>query len=294
MSSVNDLSIGFIGLGLMGQAMARNLKANGANMHVANRSQGPVEDLTNEGMTGYSTPSELAKAVGANPIVLMVTDTKSVEAVLIGPDGLLDGLAKGAVVIDMGTTQVMDTYRFAKWVKATGASYVDAPVSGGQVGAKAADLSIMMGGAGDDIARAMPLMKALGKNITHIGDVGTGQITKSANQMIVGLTIGAVAEALALAESAGADPAKVREALNGGFASSRILELHGKRMVDEEFTPGARSSVQLKDVNQALALAKNAGIELPGLEANKDLWVKMIEAGWGDLDHSALIKIIKK
>ena len=274
--------------------MAGNLKRAGATLHISNRSQGPIDALEKGGMIGHKTPRELGQAVGANPVIIMVTDTQSVKAVLEGPDGLLTGLAAGALVIDMGTTQVMDTKYFASLVVDKNADYIDAPVSGGELGAKEANLSIMMGGATDHIARALPILRTLGKNITHIGPVGTGQIAKSANQMIVGLTIGAVAEALALAQAAGANPAKVREALVGGFASSRILELHGKRMIDGDFAPGARSSVQLKDVEQALALAENVGIELPGLEANKALWVKMIESGWGDLDHSGLIKAIKE
>jgi len=293
MPALNNQTIGFIGLGLMGRPMAKNLRAAGANLHLFTRSQDAIHDLINDGAANHLTARELALKVGANPIIIMVTDTPSIKAVLTGPDGLLAGLSKGAIVIDMGTTQVMDTKDFAALVGEKGAHYIDAPVSGGEVGAKETSLSIMMGGAEEDIARALPLMQVMGKNITHIGPVGCGQITKTANQMIVALTIGAVAEALVLAQSAGADPAKVREALIGGFASSRILELHGKRMVDESFTPGARSTVQLKDVNQALALADDLNIKLPGLEANKALWVKMIEFGWGDLDHSALIKIIK-
>lgn len=278
----------------MGKPMARNLARAGAAVIVHNRSPGPRAELAGEGMTAAASPAEAARAAGAGIVILMVTDTKAVETVLTGPNGVLEGLASGALVIDMGTTQVAATKDLAEKVRAAGGSYVDAPVSGGQVGAERATLTILAGGAQEDIARALPVFRVLGERITRIGEVGAGQVAKTANQMIVALTIGAVAEALALAKAAGVDPALVREALKGGFADSRILELHGQRMAEGRFEPGGRATVQLKDVDQALAFADTLDLELPGLRRNRDLWARMIDAGHGDLDHSGLIKVIEK
>jgi 3-hydroxyisobutyrate dehydrogenase-like beta-hydroxyacid dehydrogenase len=291
MSALAGRRIGFVGLGLMGQPMARNLAAAGAVMTVSSRSPGPVAELAAEGMTAAACPRELAEA--CDDIVICVTDTPAVDAVLHGADGLLAGLRPGTLVIDMGTTQVAETRAWAAEVEAAGGLYVDAPVSGGQVGAQAGNLTIMAGGTEDAFARARPLLGVLGEKITHMGSTGAGQVTKAANQVIVALTIGAVAEGLALAKHCGVDPAKVREALAGGFASSRILELHGRRMAEGDFTPGGRAVVQRKDVIQGLELARQAGLELPGLAFNRTLWDRMIdEKGWGDLDHSALFKLI--
>lgn len=290
MGTLDGKTIGFIGLGLMGKPMARNLARAGARMVVHNRSRAPVEELAAEGMTPAASPR--AAAESAEIVIVMVTNTPSFEAVMEGPDGVLAGLRSGTLVVDMGTTQVSATRRIAAAVEAKGCDYVDAPVSGGQVGAVEASLTIMAGGSDAAFARARPLFEAMGRNISHLGGVGAGQITKSANQVIVGMVIGAVAEALSLAKHAGVDPGKVREALSGGFADSRILQLHGKRMVDGTFAPGGRVSVQRKDVAQALELAGELGLRLPGLERNLELWDRMIAKGWQDLDHSALIKII--
>jgi len=285
-------AVGVVGLGLMGKPMARNLAAAGATVVVHNRSRAPVDELAVEGMSPAASPRELAERLGAGPIVLMLTDTPAVEIVLSGPGGVLESLAPGALVIDMGTTSVVATRAMAALVEAAGADYVDAPVSGGQVGAEAGTLTIMAGGTDDAFARARPLFEALGSRITHVGAVGAGQVAKAANQVIVALTIGAVSEALVLARAAGVDPAKVREAIRGGFAESRILELHGERMVTGDFTPGGRATVQLKDVRQALDLAAELGVALPALETNRDLYERLIDAGLGGLDHSGLIKAI--
>ena len=290
MGTLDGRTIGFIGLGLMGRPMARNLARAGARMVVHNRSRAPVEELAAEGMTPAASPREAAES--AEAVIAMVTNTPSFEAVMEGPDGVLAGLRSGTLVIDMGTTQVSATRRVAAAVEAKGCDYVDAPVSGGEVGAVEASLTIMAGGSDAAFARARPLFEAMGRNISHLGGLGAGQITKSANQVIVGMVIDAVAEALSLAKHAGVDPGKVRDALSGGFADSRILQLHGKRMVDGRFAPGGRVSVQRKDVAQALELADELGLRLPGLERNLELWDRMIAKGWQDLDHAALIKII--
>jgi 3-hydroxyisobutyrate dehydrogenase-like beta-hydroxyacid dehydrogenase len=199
-------------------------------------------------------------------------------------------------VIDMGTTAVKATRALAEQVEDAGCAWIDAPVSGGSVGATDGTLTIMAGGTEEAIARAAPVFEVLGRRHTRIGAAGSGQVAKAVNQNIVALTIAAVAEGIALARKAGADPARVREALNveGGFAQSRILDLHGQRMIDGEFAPGGRISVQRKDVRQGLELAEEVGVRLPSLERNAELWDAMIERGWADLDHAALIKIIEE
>ncbi len=292
MGVLDGQTIGFIGLGLMGRPMCRNLKAAGAELVIYNRGRLPLDELAAEGMSPAGTPRELAGR--APTIILMVSDTPAVDSVLGGARGVIAGLAPGALVIDMGTTAVTATREFASRVADSGGAYVDAPVSGGQVGAEAGSLSIMAGGEAASYTRAEPIFRVLGGRVTHVGDSGAGQVAKIANQIIVALTIGAVAEALTLAKRAGVDPAKVREALDGGFASSRILELHGKRMVADDFTPGGRAKTQLKDMVQAMYLAAELGLALPATELSRDLYTRMVEAGWGDLDHSGLIKVIEE
>lgn len=287
-NGVTGLPIGVVGLGLMGKPMARNLHKAGAALIVHNRSRGPVEALAAEGLQPADSPA--AVAAGADTVILMVSDTPAVTAVVEGPGGVLAGLRPGALVIDMGTTEVPETRRLADAVAAAGGRWIDAPVSGGQVGAEQASLTIMAGGAPEDFERARPIFAALGQRMTLVGPVGAGQIAKAANQLIVGLTIGAVAEALALAARAGADPAKVREALEGGFAWSRIMELHGKRMIDGSFAPGGKVRTQLKDLTQAEALAASVGLELPALSLNRTLYAGLVARGDGDLDHSALYR----
>ena len=290
MTSLNGITIGFIGLGLMGKPMARNLKAAGAEITVHNRSQGAVEELSGEGMTAARTAAEAAGA--ADTLILMLPDTAAVESVLLGADGVVGGLRPGGLVIDMGTTKVTATRAFARDVEAAGGDYIDAPVSGGTIGAEGGTLTIMAGGSGEAMERAKDVFDVLGRSTTHVGPTGTGQVAKAANQVIVGLNIGAVAEALVLAKKAGADPARVRDALAGGFADSRILEVHGKRMIDNTFTPGGKCVTQRKDLSQALELARELGFEMPATALNMALYDKVIEAGHGELDHSALIKAI--
>lgn len=290
MPALEGKTIGFIGLGLMGKPMCKNLQLAGAELVIYNRSRAKVDELAKQGMTPASSPREVAERT--DTVVLIVSDTPAVEKVLTAEDGVIAGLEPGALVIDMGTTAVQATREFARKVRKKGAEYVDAPVSGGVVGAEAASLAIMVGGLEAAVQRAMPLFQVMGRNITHVGDSGAGQVAKAANQVIVGLTIGAVAEALALARRSGVDPAKVRAALQGGFAASRILEVHGQRMIEGAFEPGGRSVTQRKDLFQAIELARSLGLELPATALNMQLYDLLIAAGDGDLDHSALIKVI--
>ena len=274
----------------MGKPMARNLKRAGADMVVHNRSQAPMEELAAEGMRVAATPAETAMRSGT--VITMLTDTSALEKVIAGKSGILEAAGPNTLVIDMSTAKMLTTKELAARIKKCGGAYVDAPVSGGTMGAKQGTMSIMAGGDESALARAMPILKVLGGKVTHVGGIGAGQVVKAANQVIVGLTICAVAEALVLAKHAGVDPAKVRKALGGGFADSKILEVHGQRMIEDSFLPGARSTVQRKDMDQALELAATLGIELPATSLSRDLYDNLIAMGHGDLDHAALIKAI--
>ena len=290
--SLSGHVVGFIGLGLMGRPMAMNLHAAGARVVIHNRSRAVVDALAAEGLSPAHSPREVAER--APVVIVMATDTPAVEGIVgVGTsDGIANGIAPDGLVIDMGTTAVEATRALAKTIEARSAHYVDAPVSGGEIGAKAGTLTIMAGGSEAAVARAMPYFQVMGASTTRVGEVGAGQIAKAANQVIVGLTIGAVAEALALAKRAGADPAKVREALQGGFAASRILEVHGQRMIDGAFTPGGKATTQRKDLQQALDLASSIDLELPATALTRDLYDRLIAAGGGGLDHSGLYTVI--
>jgi 2-hydroxy-3-oxopropionate reductase len=289
---LNGYRIGVAGLGLMGRPMALNLLAAGAELHVWNRTRAVAEALLRSGMQLHDDPADLA--AHADIVILMLADTAVVEQVLFGDSGVVQGLRAGSLLIDMGTTAVMPTRAFADRLAGRGIDYVDAPVSGGEIGAIDASLTIMAGGDDGPIARARPVFAVLGKQFTHVGGVGAGQVAKAANQIIVGLNIGAVAEALALVQAAGVDPAKVREALLGGFAGSRVLEVHGQRMIDRRFEPGARITTQHKDMRQACELAAELGLTLPATALGRDLFAALIERGDGDLDHSALIRVLNR
>ncbi len=291
MNRLDNYTLGFIGLGLMGRPMCLNLHQAGARLVIHNRSPEAARQLERPGIRSVASPAEVARS--ADIILLMVADTPAVEQVLFGEAGLIEGLQTGSLVIDMGTTAVGPTREFAARLKLSGVDYIDAPVSGGEIGAVNASLTIMAGGEDQAIQRALPLFDVLGSRFTHVGDIGAGQIAKAANQVIVGLNIGAVAEALTLARRAGADPAKVREALMGGFAGSRILEVHGQRMIAEDFAPGGKITTQHKDLAQALELADRYNLELPATRLNASLYRSLIEQGLGDLDHSALIKVLQ-
>ncbi len=272
--------VGFIGLGLMGRPMSLNLLAAGAEVFVHSRSPSPVQELADAGAVPAQSPAAVAHS--ADTVITMLPDTPAVEAVLLGAGGVLESLAPDSLVIDMGTTGVMATRDFAAAVDAAGGAYVDAPVSGGTIGAGDGTLVIMAGGSVEAVARAQAIFGVLGSRATHVGGSGAGQVAKAANQVIVGLNIGAVAEALTLAAKAGADPAKVRDALRGGFADSRVLEVHGQRMVMGDFRPGAKITTQVKDLTQALELAAGLGFSLPATALNRDLYASLIEAGHGD------------
>ena len=287
--ALGGIQIGFIGLGNMGRPMALNLHRAGAVVTVANRSRQAVDELAGKGLTPAESGAEAAAT--ADIVIICVTDSTAVDAILHNCEGVVAGLKEGTLVVDMGPTKVRETRAWAAEISAMGCDYVDAPVSGGTVGARDGTLSIMAGGSVAAFERARPIFEVLGRNLTHVGASGAGQIAKIANQSIVALTIAAVAEALSLAAKAGADPAAIREAIRGGFAESRILELHGERMVKNEYPDAGRSTVQLKDVEQALELAGQVGFDMPSLSLNRTLWEKLIELGHGELDHSALIKI---
>ncbi|MBL9142411.1 MAG: NAD(P)-dependent oxidoreductase [Verrucomicrobiaceae bacterium] len=279
--------IGFVGLGNMGRANARHLHEAGAEVIVWNRSDAPAEAAVAQGMIRAATLPELARAIGDGVICINLTTTEVVDQVVFGAGGLIEGLHPNALIIDFGTTGVPQTKEFAKRV-----NWVDAPVSGGQVGAEAASLTIMAGGTEANFQRALPLFQVVGKNITHMGASGSGQVTKLANQLIVAQTIDAVAQALRMAELSGVDSALVRKALLGGFAESRILDLHGSRMVRRDFAPGGRAVLQLKDVRLMCELAESVGLNSPTLRNSLAQWETFVhEKGFGDLDHSGLFRM---
>ena len=276
--------VGFVGLGHMGRAMARHLHAAGAEVVVWNRSEGPAAAAVALGMRRAASLPELAREIGDGIICLNLTTTDVVEQVVFGAGGLIEGVDPRALFIDFGTTGVAETKGFAQRVH-----WLDAPVSGGQVGAEAGTLTIMAGGTDEAFRRASPILHAVGGRVNHMGPAGSGQVTKLANQLIVAQTIDAVAQALRMAELAGVDPAKVREALLGGFAESRILQLHGDRMVRRDFAPGGRAELQLKDVRLMCQLAESVGLDSPTLRNSLAQWEKFVHAeGHGDLDHSGL------
>jgi len=276
--------IGFVGLGNMGRAMARHLHEAGARVLVWNRSDAPAEAAVAMGMRRAGTLPELAREIGDGVICINLTTTDVVEKLVFGPGGLMEAMDAGGMIIDFGTTGVPETKEFANRV-----TWVDAPVSGGQIGAEAGDLTIMAGGTDPAFQRALPILQAVGRRVTHLGAPGSGQVTKLANQLVVAQTIDAVAQALRLAELAGLDAARVREALLGGFAESRVLQLHGDRMARRDFTPGGRSELQLKDVRLICELAESLGFQSPTLENCRAQWEKFVdEEGHGDLDHSGL------
>ncbi|MEM7010739.1 MAG: NAD(P)-dependent oxidoreductase [Verrucomicrobiota bacterium] len=290
-------TIGFIGLGVMGKPMAGHLHAAGAQLTIHNRSQGVIQQLQNEwpDVATASSPAKVAEERAGDVIVLMLTNTPSVDAVALGKNGLTSTLKPGTLVIDMSTTGVTKTRECADRVKALGGGWVDAPVSGGQFGAEDGSLAIMAGGDEADFVRAKPILEVMGAKITHLGPVGAGQITKLANQTIVGIGVAALAEALTLAKSAGVDPAKVRDAIRGGFAESRLLAEHGERMVTDNFEPGGRATYQLKDVREARELMRDLDINLPMLSRNVELWEQMVdEADLGNIDHSGILRMYEE
>ena len=283
--------IGFIGLGIMGIPMAGHLLDGGHEVCTATHRSAPAQELLDKGL--QVLPSIKAVAEAAEIVIVMVPDTPQVEAVLFGENGVAEGLGAGTLVIDMSSISPIETKVFAEKIKALGADYLDAPVSGGEVGAKAASLTIMVGGSEAAFERAKPVFELMGKNITLVGDNGVGQTTKVANQIVVALTIEAVAEALVFASKAGADPAKVRQALMGGLASSRILEVHGERMIARTFDPGFRIELHQKDLNLALQGAKALGVALPNTATAQELFNACCAHGGAGWDHSGIVRALE-
>jgi 2-hydroxy-3-oxopropionate reductase len=285
---VSDL--GFVGLGVMGRPMATHLLRGGHRVHLFTRS-GVPDELLRAGGIRCAHGREVADR--SEIVFAMVPDVPDVERVLFGPDGVAGGLGPGKVFVDMGSISPIATKELAARVNALGAEYVDAPVSGGDVGAREATLTIMVGANDGAFARVRPLLALLGKNVTHVGPNGAGQTAKVANQIVVGLTIEAVAEALLFAAKAGVDPARVRQALLGGFAASRVLEVHGQRMIDRNFEPGARVELHRKDLENALQGAKAMGLALPGTANAQQLFNAVAAMGGSRWDHSALVKALE-
>jgi 2-hydroxy-3-oxopropionate reductase len=282
--------IGFIGLGIMGKPMALNI-AKGGHELVAYSRHGVPQDVVAAGVKACDSGTEVAKK--ADVIITMVPDTPDVAAVLFGANGVAAGLVPGKIVIDMSSISPVETKQFAQKINALGCQYLDAPVSGGEVGAKAASLTIMVGGPEDAFNKVKPLFELMGKNITRVGGNGDGQTCKVANQIIVALNIEAVGEALLFASKMGADPAKVRQALMGGFASSRILEVHGERMIKRTFDPGFRIELHQKDLNLALSSARQAGVSLPNTATAQELFNACAAHGGKAWDHSALVRALE-
>ena len=288
--TTTGLKLGFIGLGIMGTPMVLNLIKGGHVLFVNTRSKVPQE-LIAAGATPCTSPAGVTER--ADIIFTMLPDTPDVEKVLFGEGGVATGLSKGKVMVDMSSIDPIATKAFARQINALGCDYLDAPVSGGEVGAKAATLTIMVGGAQAVFDKVRPLFELMGKNITLIGANGDGQTCKVANQIIVALNIAAVGEALVFASKAGADPAKVRQALMGGFASSRILEVHGERMIKRSFNPGFRIALHQKDLNLALQGAKALNVALPQTAGVAQLMQACAANGMQDLDHSALVRALE-
>ncbi len=287
----NQLKLGFIGLGIMGAPMASHLINAGHQVFINTRSKVPA-DLASSKATQCKSPKEVAE--NADIIFTMVPDTPDVEKVLFGENGVASGLSKGKIVVDMSSISPIATKEFVKKINALSCDYLDAPVSGGEVGAKNATLSIMVGGNESIFNKVKPVFDLMGKNINLVGANGDGQTAKVANQIIVALNIEAVAEALLFASKAGADPAKVRQALMGGFAGSKILEVHGERMVKRTFDPGFRIELHQKDLNLALNSARALGVSLPNTATAQELFNSCSAHGGKAWDHSAMVRALEK
>ena len=284
------MKVGFIGLGIMGSPMAANLIKGGHQLFLFSIPSIP-QSLVDAGGSACANGKEVAQK--ADIIITMVPDTPHVQAALFDENGIAAGLTKGKIVVDMSSISPLATKEFAKKINALGCDYLDAPVSGGEVGAKASSLTIMVGGSEATFAKVKPLFELMGKNITLVGGNGDGQTCKVANQIIVALNIAAVGEALVFASKAGADPAKVRQALMGGFAASRILEVHGERMIKRTFAPGFRIRLHQKDLGLAMQGARELGLALPQTAGAAQLMQAAAAQGWDQLDHSELVKALE-
>jgi 2-hydroxy-3-oxopropionate reductase len=284
--------IGFIGLGIMGKPMARNLIKAGYSLVVHNRSRSAVNELSQEGAQTAASSQEVAAR--SEVLISMLPDSPDVELVYVGEQGVFAGAKSGMLLIDMSSISPIVARKLAADAQKGGMEMLDAPVSGGEAGAIGATLSIMIGGNAAAVERAMPIFQALGKNIVHVGDAGAGQVTKAANQMVVGTTIAIVSEALVLAAKAGVDPAKVRQALLGGFAQSKILEAHGQKMLDRNFKPGFRIRLHEKDMKIALSTGSEYGVPLMVTSQVAQMMTAMKSMGNGDLDHAGLVKFVEE
>ncbi len=285
-------TLGFIGLGLMGKPMSRNLIKGGYSLIVHDVNRTAVQELVAAGAKEAFSPKEVAQA--APVVITSLPDDQAVEEVVLGKNGLLEGMKKGSILVDTSTISPLTVMKVAGPLNEKGIEMLDAPLSGGEVGAIQASLSIMVGGKAEALQRVMPALQKMGKNITHVGGQGSGEIAKAANQIIVALTIEAVSEALIFAKKAGADPAKVRQAMLGGFAQSRILDEHGQRMLDRNFKPGGRAVTHQKDIGIVLSVAREKGIYLPGSMMVMDLWNAMGGHGLLQEDHTAMLKVLEK
>jgi 2-hydroxy-3-oxopropionate reductase len=284
--------VGFIGLGIMGRPMARNLLAAGFELVVHSRSAPPVDELVAEGATRGADPGDVAAR--SDVVITMLPDTPDVELVLRGERGVAEAIRPGSLVIDMSTIEPFAAARLAPAFEERDVAMLDAPVSGGERGAIDGTLSIMVGGTPEAFDRAGPIFEVLGANVVHVGASGAGQIAKACNQLIVAATIEAVAEALVLARKAGVDPGAVREALAGGFAGSKILEAHGRRMLEGDFEPGFRSALHRKDAGIVLRTAREVGAPVPSFEIAAAALERLVEAGRGGLDHAALVTLLEE
>ena len=282
--------IGFIGLGIMGRPMARHLVDAGYEVTVWNRTQSKTSELVEAGARLGSSPRDVAAR--SDLIITIVADTPDVRQVILGPDGVLEGAPRGSVVVDMSTISPVATREIAQALSERGVEMLDAPVSGGQKGATEATLSIMVGGASEVFERVLPVLQKMGRNIVHVGGHGAGQVTKACNQLVLSLTLLGVAEALTMARKAGVDPAKVRAALLGGFAQSRVLELHGQRMLDGNFEPGFRTRLFHKDMGIVVETGRATGMPLLGAGLTAQLYQMAMSRGLGEMDYSVLARMI--
>jgi 2-hydroxy-3-oxopropionate reductase len=284
--------VGFIGLGIMGKPMARNLMKAGYELVVHNRSRGPVDELAGEGAEAASSPREVAGK--SDVIITMLPDSPDVRAVVMGENGVLEGISEGALLVDMSTISPVLTEELAGAVRERGASMLDAPVSGGDVGAIEGSLSIMVGAQKEhDFQRARPLLEVMGNTITHVGGAGAGQLVKAANQIVVALTIEALSEALVLGSRGGVAPQKVLEVLGGGLAANKVMEVKREKFLSHDFQPGFRSELHHKDLGIALATGREYGVALPVTALVDQMLLAMKEKGWGGEDHSALLRVIE-
>lgn len=285
------MKIGFVGLGIMGGPMAGRLQKAGHEVCVFGRRSETMQPLTTIGCSAAGSPREVAER--SEIIFTMVSDTPDVETVILGDFGLIEGTRSGSVIVDMSSIAPLATQRIAQQLGERNVDMLDAPVSGGEIGAIEGTLSIMVGGKEPVFERVKPLFQVLGKNIVHVGDHGAGQIAKLCNQIVVAITIAAVSEAFLLASKAGVDAARVRQALMGGFAGSRIMEVHGQRMLDDNFKPGFKADLHQKDLKNAIETARDLGLALPATALVAQLMDALVDAGHGDLDSAAMLKVFE-